>query len=70
MDGGFEEFRNLGVRGTEGLEVDFEVTRAHVETSPLWRLLNFGIEFFSTEKTFRVVSCGFVDGGVQDFLSF
>ena len=29
-----------------------------------------GLEFFSTEKTFRVVSCGFVDGGVQDFLSF
>ena len=40
-DGGFEEFRNLGFRGTEGLEVDFEVTRAHVETSPLWRLLNW-----------------------------
>ena len=44
VDGEFEEFRNLGFRGTEGLEVDFEVTRAHVETSPLWRLLNWGLE--------------------------
>ena len=58
------EFRNLGFRGTEGLEVDFEVTKAHVETSPLWRLLNWGIEFFQRKKHFRVVSCGFVDGGV------
>ena len=40
VDGGFEEFKNLGFREAEGLEVDFEVTRAHVETSPLWRLLN------------------------------
>ena len=58
-DGGFEEFRNLGFRGTEGLEVDFEVTRAHVETSPLWRLLNWGIEYFQRKKNFvwfRVVS--------------
>ena len=54
-----EEFRNLGfrgIRGTEGLEVDFEVTRAHVETSPLWRLLNWGIEFFQQKK----ISCIFV----------
>ena len=56
MDGGFEEFRNLGFRGTEGLEVDFEVTRAYVETSPLWRLLNFGIEYFQRKK----ISCSFV----------
>ena len=56
MDGGFEEFRNLGFRGTEGLEVDFEVTRAHVETSPLWRLLNWGIEFFHRKN----ISCSFV----------
>ena len=51
-----EEFRNLGFRGTEGLEVDFEVTRAHVETSPLWRLLNWGIEFFHRKN----ISCSFV----------
>ena len=57
----------MGFRGTEGLEVDFEVTRAHVETSPLWRLLNWGIEFFQRKKHFRVVSCGFVDGGFQEF---
>ena len=49
----------IGIRGTEGLEVDFEVTRAYVETSP--RLLNFGIEYFQQKKTFRVVSCGFVE---------
>jgi hypothetical protein len=46
----------LGFRGTEGLEVDFEVTRAHVETSPLWRLLNWGIEFFHRKN----ISCSFV----------
>ena len=57
----------MGFRGTEGLEVDFEVTRAHVETSPLWRLLNWGIEFFQRKKHFRVVSCGFVDGGFEEF---
>ena len=67
VDGEFEEFRNLGFRGTEGLEVDFEVTRAHVETSPLWRLLNWGIEYFQRKKHFRVVSCGFVDGGFEEF---
>ena len=53
---GIQEFRNLGFRGTEGLEVDFEVTRAHVETSPLWRLLNWGIEFFHRKN----ISCSFV----------
>ena len=59
LDLGFQEFRNLWFRGAEGLEVDFEVdfevTRVHVETSPLWRLLNFGIEYFQRKK-FRVVS--------------
>ena len=48
-DNGFWDFRNLGIRGAEGLE---------------------GLEFFSTEKTFRVVSCGFVDGGIQEFRIF
>ena len=51
--------RCRGTRGTEGLEVDFKVTRAHVETSPLWRFLNFGIEYFQQKKHFvwfRVVS--------------
>ena len=50
-----EDLRNSGIWGLEeleGLEVDYEVTRAHVETSPLWRLLNFGIEFFQRKKHF------------------
>ena len=64
MDGGFEEFRDLGIRGTEGLEVGFKVTRAHVETSPPVASFKLGNRVFSTEKTFRVVSCDFVDGGV------
>ena len=29
-----EDLRNSGILGLEGLEVDFEVTRAHVETHP------------------------------------
>ena len=63
----------LGFRGTEGLEVDLEVTRAHVETSPLWRRLNFGIEFISTEKTFSCSLVWFRGGrisGVSEVLSF
>jgi hypothetical protein len=55
--------RNSGIRGFRGAK-GLEVTRAHVETSPLWRLINWelgiqgleGIEVFSTEKPFRVVS--------------
>ena len=30
---------NRGAEGIEGIEVALEVTRARVETSPLWRLL-------------------------------
>ena len=56
MDGGFEEFKNLGFRGTEGLEVDFEVTRAHVETSPLWRLFfTYEVMITSIYKHFLVL---------------
>jgi hypothetical protein len=32
-------FQDLGIRGTEELEVDFGVTRAYVETSLQWRLM-------------------------------
>jgi hypothetical protein len=31
--------QDLGIRGAEGIEVDFGVTRAYVETSLQWRLM-------------------------------
>ena len=46
VDGGFEEFRNLGFRGIRGAEGIEEIE---------------GIEVFLKEKPFREVSCNFVD---------
>ena len=61
VDGGFEEFRNLGIRG--GFRGDKSACR---DVTPV-ASFKLGNRVFSTEKTFRVVSCGFVDGGFQEF---